>query len=89
MLDARRATSWRSPMKDGVIADFEVTEKMLTYYQERLGAPAHRHRCALGNHAGRETPSTAPIAKASEVHLRRRRRPRSAPACPSRSRRAT
>ena len=48
------------PMKDGVIADFEVTEKMLTYFikQAHNGAmwvrPAHRHRRALGDHAGRE-----------------------------------
>ena len=40
------------PMKDGVIADFEVTEKMLALHQEGpqphdVGAAAHRHRRAL------------------------------------------
>ena len=41
------------PMKDGVIADFEVTEKMLTYFikkahnRQRLGPPADRHRRAV------------------------------------------
>ncbi len=48
------------PMKDGVIADFEVTEKMLTYFIKKahnrnvMGAPAHRHRRAVRDHAGRE-----------------------------------
>ena len=48
------------PMKDGVIADFEVTEKMLTYFIKKAHnrnvwvRPAHRHRRAVGDHAGRE-----------------------------------
>jgi rod shape-determining protein MreB len=65
------------PMKDGVIADFEVTEKMLTVlHQEgaqpqRVGPPAHRHRRAVGDYAGREArvKDSAYRAKASEVHL--------------------
>ena len=46
------------PMKDGVIADFKVTEKMLTlFYSEgaqpaRSGAPAHRDRRAQRNYTG-------------------------------------
>jgi rod shape-determining protein MreB len=41
------------PMKDGVIADFEVTEKMLTYFIKKAHnrnvwvRPAHRHRRAV------------------------------------------
>ena len=48
------------PMKDGVIADFEITEKMLTYFIKKahnrnvLGAAAHYHRRAVGDHPGRE-----------------------------------
>ncbi|MCK7471682.1 MAG: rod shape-determining protein, partial [Desulfomicrobium escambiense] len=66
------------PMKDGVIADFEVTEKMLTYFikQAHNGAmwvrPAHRHRRAVGDHAGREARREGQRATArrrSEVYL--------------------
>ena len=48
------------PMKDGVIADFEVTEQMLEYFIRKahggrlLRAAAHRHRRALRDHPGRE-----------------------------------
>ncbi len=52
------------PMKDGVIADFEHTEKMLTYLHqegaqqpERVGAPADCHRRAVRDHAGGEARS--------------------------------
>ena len=48
------------PMKDGVIADFEVTEAMLRYFitqgaqPPHAGEAAHHHRRALGHHRGRE-----------------------------------
>ena len=48
------------PLKDGVIADFDVTEKMLHYFintvhrRRTLVRPAHRHRRALRHHPGRE-----------------------------------
>ena len=48
------------PMKDGVIADFKVTEKMLTYFIQKahnrrvLVHPANRHRSSQRNHAGRK-----------------------------------
>ena len=64
------------PMKDGVIADFKVTEKMLTYFiqkahNRRVGAPAHRDRRAVGDYAGRKraVKDSAYRAKASEVYL--------------------
>ena len=57
------------PMKDGVIADFEVTEKMLTYHQEgaqpeRVGPAANRDRRAVRrSRRSRSAPSrTARIA---------------------------
>ena len=65
------------PMKDGVIANFEVTEKMLTTFYPQsaqrkiLGASACRHRNSFGNHAGR-TPRRRRFGvsrKASEVYL--------------------
>ena len=49
------------PMKDGVIADFKVTEKMLTYFIQKAhnrrvsGASAHRDWSAKRDHAGRKT----------------------------------
>ncbi len=49
------------PMKDGVIADFDVTEKMLTYFIKKAHngnvwvRPAHHHRRAVRDHPGRET----------------------------------
>ena len=87
------------PMKDGVIADFEATEKMLTHFirkahnAQRLGAAAHRHRRAVGDHAGREARGegqrdTAP-RPAKCTWSKKRWRRRSAPACRSPSRRAT
>ena len=48
------------PLKDGVIADFEITEAMLRYFiykvHDRTWArtPAHRHRDSVGHHARRE-----------------------------------
>ena len=45
------------PMKDGVIADFEVTEKMLEYFIRKAHGrnlfvrPAHRHLGAVRDHA--------------------------------------
>jgi rod shape-determining protein MreB len=48
------------PMKDGVIADFRHTEKMLNYFimkahnRKMHGASAHRHRRAVGDYAGGE-----------------------------------
>ena len=48
------------PMKDGVIADFEVTEAMLRYFITKVAQPAdageaaHHHRRPVGNHRGRE-----------------------------------
>ena len=59
------------PLKDGVIADFEVTEQMLSYFIRRVhnrtlpGAASHRHRRAERHHQGRgargsKTPPTAP-----------------------------
>ena len=51
------------PLKDGVIADFEITENMLQllHQEDSLGpdsrpsAPAHRHLRAVRHHRGRET----------------------------------
>ena len=46
------------PMKDGVIADFEITAAMLRYFiqsahnRKTLVKPAHRHRHPLGHHRG-------------------------------------
>jgi actin-like ATPase involved in cell morphogenesis len=46
------------PMKDGVIADFKVTERMLNYFiqkapwTEDAGASAHHHRRAQRDHPG-------------------------------------
>ena len=87
------------PMKDGVIADFEVTEKMLKYFIQKahnrndVGASAHRHRRAVRDHAGREArgEGLAPIAPrpARCTWSSRRWRRRSAPACRSPSRPAT
>jgi len=66
-------------MKDGVIADFKVTEKMLNYFIRRrttarlLGASAHCMACYRGARSpqGRERAvmDSAYRAKASEVHL--------------------
>ena len=48
------------PMKDGVIADFEITEKMLSHFirqgpqPQHLGAPAHHHRHPVRDDPGRE-----------------------------------
>ena len=80
------------PMKDGVIADFEVTEKMLTYFIKK----AHnrnvwvRPRIVIGvprkSPRSRSAPSrTAPIAPrpAKCISSRRRWPRRSAPACRS------
>src|ERR1700712_5809433 len=65
------------PMKDGVIADFEVTEKMLTYFIQK----AHNRRVLVHPRIVIGVPSeitqvekravmdSAYRAKASEVHL--------------------
>src|ERR1043166_3693421 len=44
------------PMKDGVIADFEVTEAMLRYFiqKARQRAAARDRQRAVGDHRGRE-----------------------------------
>ena len=48
------------PMKDGVIADFEITEAMLRYFISKRAQPArlrpaaHHHRHALRHHRGGE-----------------------------------
>ncbi len=47
------------PLKDGVIADFDVTEKMLHYFirkvhHRRSSCTPDRHRGALGHHRGRK-----------------------------------
>ncbi len=48
------------PMKDGVIADFEITERMLGYFIRKAHGrkmyvhPADRDRCSRRDHAGRE-----------------------------------
>ncbi len=65
------------PMKDGVIADFTVTEKMLTYFiQKAHGRKVLVHpRIVIGVPAGitqvekRAVQDSAYRAKASEVHL--------------------
>jgi rod shape-determining protein MreB len=65
------------PMKDGVIADFKVTEKMLNYFHpegaqpQDAGASAHRDRRAFRDYAGGEArgEDSAYRAKASEVYL--------------------
>ena len=49
------------PLRDGVIADFQVTEKMLDYFIHKAHNrrifvhPADCHRSSLGDYAGRET----------------------------------
>ena len=49
------------PMKDGVIADFKVTERMLNYFilkahgRKVTGPSAYRHRRAQRNHTGGKT----------------------------------
>ena len=65
------------PMKDGVIADFTITEKMLTYFiQKAHGRKVLVHpRIVIGVPAGitqvekRAVQDSAYRAKASEVHL--------------------
>ena len=66
------------PMKDGVIADFEVTERMLEYFIKKAHGrkmyvrPADRHRRAVGDHPGGEARGQATRrcrAGASEVFL--------------------
>ncbi len=65
------------PMKDGVIADFTITERMLTYFiQKAHGRKALVHpRVVIGVPAGitqvekRAVQDSALRAKASEVHL--------------------
>ena len=65
------------PMKDGVIADFTITEKMLTYFiQKAHGRKVLVHpRIVIGVPAGitqvekRAVQDSAMRAKASEVHL--------------------
>jgi rod shape-determining protein MreB len=42
------------PMKDGVIADFEITEAMLRYFIRRVHKAAHRDRRTFGHHRGGE-----------------------------------
>ena len=62
------------PLKDGVIADFEVTAAMIAYFikrvhdRKRLGAPAHRDRRSFRHHRGREA------GRARERDARRRAR---------------
>ena len=65
------------PMKDGVIGDFEVTEKMLTYFIKRAHSRTVwvRPRIVIGVPSGitqvekRAVKDSAYRAKASEVHL--------------------
>jgi rod shape-determining protein MreB len=86
------------PMKDGVIADFEVTEKMLTYFIKK----AHnrnvwvRPRIVIGVHrkslksksARSRTARTAP-KRVRFIWSRKRWPPRSVPGCRSPNHRAT
>ena len=88
------------PMKDGVIADFEVTEKMLTYFIKKahnrnvLGAPADRHRRArreitqVEKRAVKDSAVPRQGERGAPGRGGRWRRP-SAPACRSPSRPAT
>ena len=66
------------PMKDGVIADFEITEAMLRYFiapgarSQAHGAAAHRDRGPVRHHRGREARrhrESAMLAGAREVYL--------------------
>ena len=65
------------PMKDGVIADFEVTEKMLTYFIKKAhtetsgSARASSSACSseITQVEKRAVKDSAYRAKASEVHL--------------------
>ena len=66
------------PMKDGVIADFEITEAMLRYFITARAQPpdageaAHHHRRPLRHHRGREARRArrgAESAGAREVYL--------------------
>ena len=46
------------PLRDGVIADFDITEKMLRYFIQKgapasMGQAAHRHLCSLWHYGGR------------------------------------
>jgi actin-like ATPase involved in cell morphogenesis len=78
------------PMKDGVIADFEVTEKMLTYFIKK----AHNRNVACRRRSRRSRSArsrTVRIARrpAKCTWSRKRWRPRSAPGCRSPNRPAT
>jgi rod shape-determining protein MreB len=83
------------PMKDGVIADFDVTEKMLTYFIKKAhnGNVWVRPRIIIGVPSEitqvekRAVKDSAPRRPA--VPTKRRWPRRSAPACRSRTRRAT
>ena len=65
------------PLRDGVIADFEITEAMLRYFIARgaqpphAGEAAHHHLRALRHHRGREARGErgAESAGAREVYL--------------------
>ena len=65
------------PMRDGVIADFEAAEKMLTYFIRKAGRRGHwrRPRVVVGVPSGitqverRAVKDSVYRAKASEVHL--------------------
>ena len=87
------------PLKDGVIADFEVCEKMLRYFIQKVHASkwsqaAHGDLRALGHHrrraacrAGRSRVRGRP--QALSTSSRSRWPPRSAPTSPCTSRAAT
>jgi len=87
------------PMKDGVIADFEYTEKMLAYFIRKAHNNRNvwvRPRIVIGVPSeitqSKSAPSrTARIGprRAKCTSSRKRWPPRSAPACRSPSRRAT
>ena len=86
------------PMKDGVIADFEVTEKMLTYFIKKahnrnvwvrpVSSSAFRPKSHRWKSGQSKTAPTAP-KRARSTWSRRRWRQRSAPACRLPSRPAT
>ena len=86
------------PMKDGVIADFEVTEAMLRYFITRahnrrtLVRPASSSACPRASPRWRSAPCATRRwrpARARSTSSRSRWRRRSGPACPSPSRAAT
>ena len=87
------------PLKDGVIADFDTTERMLRYFIQKVHKRRHLAKpriviCVPSGITGVEQRAVEDAglrrrARAGSTSSRSRWPPRSAPACPSTSRPAT